>query len=131
VDFTHSSRKDIGNHGESVAAEYLRRRGFHILGHAIAYKTGELDVVAQKGEVVHIVEVKALRCREFSTPGEVLNQYDPGDNLSVYKLQKVRRTAEWYLAQKGWNGEWQIDAALVWVRARDGVARIRYLPQVG
>lgn len=125
-----SSRKDIGNYGESVAAEYLRRRGFHILGRNIAFKTGELDIVAQKGRVVHVVEVKTLLCQQFPSPGS-LDRYDPADNLSIYKLRKVMRTAEWYLAQKGWEGEWQIDGALVWLRARDGVARVRYLPQVG
>ncbi|HEV7121213.1 MAG TPA: hypothetical protein VGN56_00110, partial [Candidatus Paceibacterota bacterium] len=72
---------------------------------------------------------KTLLCQEF--PGTWQERYDPGDNLSLYKLRKVTRTAEWYLAQKGWKGEWQIDGALVWLRACDGVARVRYLPQVG
>lgn len=129
MDFSNSSRKDIGNWGESVAAEYLRRRGFRILGRNIAFKTGELDIVAQKGRVIHIVEVKTLRCSEFPKPGQY--RYDPADNLSIYKLRKVQRTAEWNLARIGWEGEWQIDAALVWLRAHDGVAQVRYLPQVG
>ena len=130
MDFSNSSRKDIGNWGESVACEYLKRLGFRIQGRNIAFKTGELDIVAQKGEVIHIVEVKTLLCTEFPNV-QSQNRYDPADNLSTYKLRKVQRTAEWYLAQKGWEGEWQIDGALVWLRARDGVARVRYLPQVG
>jgi Holliday junction resolvase-like predicted endonuclease len=86
--------------------------------------------VAQKGSTIHIVEVKTLLCTEFPNAG-TKDWYDPADNLSIYKLRKVTRTAEWYLAQKGWEGEWQVDGALVWLRARDGVARVRYLPQVG
>ncbi|MDB5265432.1 MAG: putative endonuclease distantly related to archaeal Holliday junction resolvase [Parcubacteria group bacterium] len=131
MDFSISSRKDIGNHGESVAVEYLRRLGFRILGRNIAFKTGELDIVAQKGSVVHIVEVKTLLCQDFPDARRSQDRYDPADNLSIHKLRKVTRTAEWYLAQKGWEGEWQIDGALVWLRAHDGVARVRYLPQVG
>lgn len=130
MDFSNSSRKDIGNWGESVACEYLARLGFRIQGRNIAFKTGELDIVAQKGDAIHIVEVKTLLCAEFPN-AQSQNRYDPADNLSIYKLRKVQRTAEWYLAQKDWEGEWQIDAALVWLRARDGVARVRYLPQVG
>ncbi len=130
MDFRNSSRKDIGNYGEWVACEYLKRLGFRILDRNVFFKTGELDVVAQKGRVVHIVEVKTLLCEEF--PSErTQNRYDPADNLSTYKLRKVQRTAEWYLALKDWEGEWQIDGALVWLRAHDGVARVRYLPQVG
>ncbi|MDB5237611.1 MAG: hypothetical protein JWL88_713 [Parcubacteria group bacterium] len=131
MDFSNSSRKDIGNWGESAVAEYLRRLGFRILGRNIAFKTGELDIVARKGSVLHIIEVKTLKCDEFPDAARIEDRYDPADNLSFYKLQKVRRTAEWYMAQKGWEGEWQIDGALVWLRAHDGVVRIRYLPQVG
>lgn len=90
-------------------------------------------MVAQKGSVIHVVEVKTLQCTQFPSSNSTnkADRYDPADNLSPYKLNKVRRTAEWYLAQKRWEGEWQIDGALVWLRAHDGVARVRYLPQVG
>lgn len=131
MDFAHSSRKDIGNQGETSVCAYLQKLGFRILGRNISFKTGELDIVAQKGRIIHIVEVKTLLCQEFPQARNPQDRYDPTDNLSTYKLRKVMRTAEWYLAQQGWEGEWQIDGALVWLRARDGVARVRYLPQIG
>jgi putative endonuclease len=124
-----SSHKDIGNKGESAVVEYLRRLGFTILDRNVSVKTGELDVVAQKGRVMHIVEVKSLTCDTFPS-AVAADRYDPADNLHANKLRKVARTAEWYLAQKGWEGEWQIDGALVWIRRGDGVAKVRYLPQV-
>jgi hypothetical protein len=46
------------------------------------------------------------------------------------KLRKVARTAEWYCLEKRWEGEWQVDGCLVWLRRRDGRARVRYLPQL-
>jgi hypothetical protein len=51
-------------------------------------------------------------------------------NLHPWKLQKVARTAEWYCLEKHWEGEWQIDGCLVWLRRRDGRAHVRYLPQL-
>jgi hypothetical protein len=51
-------------------------------------------------------------------------------NLHGGKIRKVARTAEWYLADIGWEGEWQLDAALVWRRERDGRCLVRYLPQI-
>jgi hypothetical protein len=50
--------------------------------------------------------------------------------LHEYKIQKVARTSEWYIANKGWNGESQIDGALVWIRGQDGMGRVEYLPQI-
>jgi putative endonuclease len=130
MDLTKSSRKDIGNLGERVTAEYLRRLGFTIIGQNIAWKTGELDIVAMRQCVVHVVEVKTVVCMEFPSAEVQDTGYNPAWNLHANKIRKVRRTAQWFVADRNWEGEWQIDGALVWVRRRDGVARIRYYPQI-
>lgn len=124
------TRKDIGNLGERVAAEYLRKLGFIIMDRNVARKTGELDVIAQKEGILHIVEVKAVLCPEFPSGGSLEGGYDPAWNLHAHKIRKVARTAEWYVLEKGWKGEWQVDGALVWIRKRDFLARIRYYPQI-
>ena len=36
--------------GEKVAAEYLRRHGFSIRDRNFVRKTGELDIIAEKGK---------------------------------------------------------------------------------
>ena len=108
---------------------YLVRHGFGVVARNVARKTGELDVVARKGSTLHIIEVKTLLCREFPSESKG-DSYDPGDNLHAYKIHKVARTAEWFVANIGWEGEWQVDGILVWLRERDGRARMRYLPQV-
>lgn len=122
------SSKDIGNYGESIVCAYLRKRGFTILDRNRAFKTGELDIVAQKGKRLHLVEVKSLASDAF--PDHTYGGYKPEENLSQSKLKKVVRTAQWYIAQANWAGEWQIDAAFVWLRRSDGVGRVRYMPQV-
>jgi putative endonuclease len=114
------STKDIGIRGERAACAYLIRLGFQILDKNVAFKTGEM----------HIVEVKTLSCREFPDSRSSEDQYRPEYNLHETKLRKVARTAEWYMARIEWEGEWQVDAALVWLRVSDGVARVSYLPRV-
>jgi putative endonuclease len=128
VDITGYTRKDIGNLGERVAAEYARRLGFTVIARNVARKTGELDVVARKGKVLHVIEVKTLVCEEFPTAHA--NRHHPGDNLHLYKIRKVARTAEWYVADIKWAGEWQVDGVLVWLRKRDALAKVRYVPQI-
>ena len=125
----HFSRKDIGALGETVAAEYLKRHGMRIVARNVARKTGEIDVIARKGNTLHFVEVKSILCREFpaATPKD---EYDPSVNLHEAKIRRVARTSEWYVANINWEGDWQIDAALVWLRECDGIARVRYLPQI-
>ncbi|MBU6321533.1 YraN family protein [Patescibacteria group bacterium] len=115
MDITHKSRKEVGALGEAVAAEYLRRHGMEVVDKNVARKTGELDVIAldpagEVGETLHFVEVKTVVADEFpsdatrSAPGRPLDDYDPSLNLHEAKVRKVARTAEWYVAEKGWEG---------------------------
>lgn len=129
MDLQDYSPKDIGNLGERVVAEYLRRLGFVIAGMNIRAAFGELDIVAVRENCLHAVEVKSLRCAEFPD-AFALNCYGPEENLHPDKIRKVARMADWYAAMTCWAGDWQVDAALVWLRERDGVARIRYYPQI-
>ena len=130
MDITDYTRKDIGDLGEKVAIEYLRRHGFALIDTNVARKTGEIDIIVQKEHTLHFVEVKTIVCKEF--PGSKLanDAYDPSANLHPLKIRKVARTSEWYIANNDWDGDFQVDGVLVWIRRRDGMAYVRYLPQI-
>ena len=124
------TRKDVGVLGENAAAEYLRRHGFRIRDRNIARKTGELDIIAEQGDTLHFVEVKTNLVDEFPDAGGTDDAYDPSQNLHEAKIRKVARTGEWYVLEKGWEGEWQVDGCLVWLRRKDGHAYVRYFSQI-
>jgi putative endonuclease len=133
VDINHLSRKEVGALGEKVAAEYLARHGLRVRDVNYARKTGELDIIVEGTEnqgTLHFVEVKTILCDTFPNESTVSDEYDPSLNLHEAKLRKVARTGEWYVLEKRWEGEWQVDGCLVWLRRRDGMARVRYLPQL-
>lgn len=130
MDLSSKSRKEIGNIGERLAAEYLMRHGMHIRDRNIARKTGELDIVAEEGDTLHFVEVKTNVVDAFPEEQGSADEYDPSLNLHEAKIQKVARTGEWYVLEQEWEGEWQVDGCLVWLRRGDGRGKVRYLPQI-
>lgn len=134
MDLFAMDRRQIGALGEKVAAEYLHRHGFIVVDRNVARKTGELDIVARKDKVVHFVEVKSVACDELPAADPLKDAshdaYDPSANLHEAKIRKVARTAEWYMAEHALEDEWQVDGVLVWLRRRDGMAHVRYLPQL-
>ncbi len=130
MDISTKSRKEVGNLGENVAAEYLKRHGFTIRDRNVARKTGELDIIAEKEDTLHFVEVKTVLTDKFPLDENVADTYDPSLNLHEMKIRKVARTGEWYVLEKEWEGEWQVDGCLVWLRRSDGMAKVRYLPQI-
>jgi Holliday junction resolvase-like predicted endonuclease len=130
VDISNFTRKDIGNLGEKVAAEYLLRRDFSLVDRNVSRKTGEIDVIMRKQETLYFIEVKTVLCNEFPNANSTRDEYDPAMNLHPLKIRKVARTAEWYVANIDWEGEWQVDGVLVWMRSRDALCRVQYLPQI-
>jgi putative endonuclease len=58
-------RKLFGQAGESAAEAYLRRKGYRILARNLRSSLGELDLVAEDGQVLVFVEVKARRTDAF------------------------------------------------------------------
>ena len=130
MNLSSKTSKEVGNLGESVACEYLERHGFKIIDRNIARKTGELDVIAEKENTLHFVEVKTVLADEFPREENAKDEYDPSLNLHESKVRKVARTGEWYVLEKNWEGECQVDGCLVWLRRRDGMAKVSYLPQI-
>ena len=132
MDIKNFSRKDTGNFGEGMAAIYLTRHGFRVTARNVSRKTGELDIIAVKGKTLHVIEIKTSLCEEFPNHeqrnGDVL--YSPANNLHANKIRKVARTAEWCVSNIDWEGDLQIDGALVWIRREDGRALVRYIPQI-
>jgi len=130
MDISSYTRKEVGNLGEKVAAEYLTRHGFRIRDRNVARKTGELDIIAEREDTLHFVEVKTILTDRFPKENDPDDSYDPSLNLHEAKIRKVARTGEWYVLENDWEGEWQVDGILVWMRRRDGRCLVSYLPQI-
>ena len=58
---------------ESDAASFLTRRGFVVLERNWRRREGEVDIIAQDGDTVCFVEVKARRTRRFGHPAEAVD----------------------------------------------------------
>jgi len=48
-----------GRRAESIAAWWLRLKGYRILAHSFRVPVGEIDLVARRGRTIALVEVKA------------------------------------------------------------------------
>ena len=130
MDIQSLTTKEIGNLGEKIACEYVKRHGMKIVERNVTRKTGEIDVVAQEGSTLHFIEVKTIVCINLPSNKDTDDEYDPSANLHQAKINRVARTSEWYVANKDWEGEWQVDAALVWLRKGDGMAKVTYIDQI-
>jgi putative endonuclease len=63
----------LGSAGEDIAAQWLTDHGFRVVVRNLRTPYGELDIVAQKGRDVHVVEVKTRRGTGYGTPLEAID----------------------------------------------------------
>ncbi|OGB83809.1 YraN family protein [candidate division TM6 bacterium RIFCSPHIGHO2_12_FULL_32_22] len=62
-----------GNFGEKLVSEYLVKNGFKVLHRNYRQRYGEIDLIAEKNEVVAFVEVK-FRQNEYFSLSDVITR---------------------------------------------------------
>jgi putative endonuclease len=87
-------RRLFGQEGEAEAERYLRRKGYRIVARNVRSTLGELDLVAEDGQILVFIEVKARRTGEFGGAIHAVHRQ---------KQQKLIRLASQFLAQRHWT----------------------------
>lgn len=84
--------KKIGNIGENLAYDYLKKHNFEIIQTNYRNKIGEIDIIAKDKETIVFIEVKTRSSCKFGYPKE---------SITNSKINKIRNTAISYLKYKG------------------------------
>jgi putative endonuclease len=88
-------RRQLGDHGEDLAAAALKQQGYKILERNYVTPLGEIDLIARQGKVLVVVEVKTRKSTRFGSPQE---------GVSATKQGRLRRLADYYLKAKRLTG---------------------------
>lgn len=87
--------QELGKNGEFKAEKYLIEHGYKIRCKNYRYKGGEIDIVAQKGNVIVFVEVKTRSEQYMILPCE---------SVTRKKQYRIKNTAYMYIAEKKIKG---------------------------
>ena len=90
-----------GHKAEEAAKVYLEMRGYKIVEQNYRRSRCEIDIVAQKDEVMYFVEVKY---RKNDSQGTGL-EYVTGT-----KLRQMQFAAETWVEEYKWHGQYQLSA---------------------
>jgi len=85
-----ASHNETGKEGEELAVGWLRQNGFEILHCNWRYSRYEIDIIAIKKDLLHIVEVKS---RNYF-PGA-----NPEESVSKKKFSFLKNAADEFLYQ--------------------------------
>jgi len=88
-----TARQQLGDLGELAAVAALQKDGYRIVARNHRCRRGEVDVVAERGELLVFVEVRTRATAAFGTPEETVNSA---------KRRRVVAAARDFLAR--WRG---------------------------
>lgn len=112
-------RRSLGRIGEAAAGDFLERRGYRIIARNFRCPFGELDLIAQQGEAIVFVEVKARTTADFG---------EPFDAITAQKQRRLARLATYYLKGRNWlRRPARFDAVSVTVTPDGAVLKIEVL----
>ena len=117
-----TTRQKVGQWGESLAAKYLREHGFTILTQNWRHGHGELDIIAEKDQMLTFVEVRTRRNEKFGV-GE--------ESISHSKRLKLIETAQAYVQLHlplAAEVKWQIDVIVVKLHANNAIESLAHYP---
>ncbi|HUP26044.1 MAG TPA: YraN family protein [Candidatus Limnocylindrales bacterium] len=91
----------VGHDAEKTAADYLRQKGYKIIGLNWRTRYCEIDVVAEKAGTVYMVEVKYRKSKAYGSGLEY---------VTAKKLQQMKFAAEIWVSHNKWEGNYQLMA---------------------
>ena len=117
-----TAKRAKGDIGEAIAAKYLTNKGYFVLEQNYWKPWGEIDIVAERGNVLSFVEVKtasfdsAKQVSRESVVGKSL-KVRPEENFHPAKLKRLHRALQTYLLDHKVPEQrpWQIVLACVYL----------------
>ncbi|MBQ3012556.1 MAG: YraN family protein [Clostridia bacterium] len=85
-----TDKQVLGRLGEDLAADYLEKHGYTVVGRNLHFSKNELDIVAEDDDFIVFVEVKTRSClypesNGYGTPGRAVDSKKRGNTVKAVK----------------------------------------------
>ncbi len=95
-----AEHNELGKLGEEMAVAYLQKNGYTILDANWTFQKAEVDIIAQKEQILAIIEVKTRSSLEFGLPQ---------DFVKPKKIQLLVKAIDNYVSIKNLDLEVRFD----------------------
>jgi len=142
-----SEKQKIGEMGENLAERFLVKHGFSVLDRNYTKKWGELDIVIEKDNKIHFIEVKSVSYETLKDvfisslhkyddvsyeTSDNIDSYRPEDNMHPWKMKRMSRTIQTYLLDRriDEDKDWQVDLLIVYLDMNNKKAKIKVVKDI-
>jgi len=89
-----SKTQQIGELGEKIALEYIKKKGYSIIECNFTCRVGEIDIIAFSHETYYFIEVKTVTREKMEK-----HNWKPEQNLHSKKIEKMIKAVDLYRFQ--------------------------------
>lgn len=107
----------IGKLGQEIAVRFLRSKGFKIIDQNIYFREGEIDILAEKNNILSFIEVKARTNLNFGYPEE---------GVTDQKRKHLELAIDSYVMKNNVNQEYVLEIISVFLDLKKKKAWIKY-----
>lgn len=95
-----ANHNELGEKGEDLAVNFLLKKGYEILERNYTFQKAEVDIIAQKEDVLAVVEVKTRSTNVFG---------NPQDFLKPKQIQRIVKAVDNYVTSNQLDVEVRFD----------------------
>ena len=110
-----AEHNELGKLGEELAVEFLQKNGYDILETNWVFQKAEIDIIAQKENILAIVEVKTRSSIDFGLPQ---------DFVKPKKIQLLVKAINEYLIKNDYNSLYSLAKLLIKAKTQDSILKI-------
>lgn len=114
--------KRVGAVGEDIAMNFLKNKGFKIIARNFSTRYGEIDLIAQKENKLHFIEVKTRTSDNKGKPYEAINK------RKVFHLKSAIQI--YLLKNKNKDCKLSLDAISIWLGQGDSIKELLHFENV-
>ena len=111
-----AEHNEFGREGEEMAVAYLLDKGYRILQRNYRYQKAEIDIIAQKGDVLAVVEVRTRSSDRIISIA---------DTITPKKIRHLVNAANAFVRSHGLELEVRFDVIAILKNAR--VSKVEHL----
>lgn len=105
-----AQHNELGIEGEKLAVSHLKNKGYTILETNYRFQKAEVDIIAQKKDILAVVEVKTRTSADFGNPEEF---------VSKKKIQLLVKAIDQYVNENDLDIEVRFDVIAVLLQKND------------
>jgi putative endonuclease len=110
---------ELGKEGEELATQHLIKLGYKILTTNYTFQKGQIDIIAQSGNTIAIVEVKTRSTPDFGDPQEFVKKGQIG---------RLVTTADHFMQEYDSDGKYEVRFDIIAIIKNRAGIRVEHLP---